>query len=177
MKKIILAAIATIWMAAAAQAQIGYKGQMSLELLPGITHAGGWTGTFRLGAFLSEHSNLGAGVWFDHTTYDASMGDSFKTSQWMGSVDYRYSLPVNRFIFMPGGGLLLGGEQSDTVSKLGNLLPYANQFIYGVAVNLGFEYVLGRNWALVAEPRLHYLFKTNFDNLKLSINVGIKCYF
>ena len=176
MKRIFLLAIA-IWMAAAAQAQIGYKGQMSMELLPGMTHTGDWTGPFRLGTSLSEHSNLGAGVWFDHTTYDASMGDSFGTSQWMGAVDYRYALPVNRFIFMPGGGLLLGGEQSDAVSKLGNLLPYANQFIYGMAVNLGIEYVLSRSWALVAEPRLHYLFKTHFDNLKLSINVGIKCYF
>lgn len=176
MKRIFLAVIA-IWMAAAAQAQIGYKGQVSMELLPGITHAGGWTGTFRLGAFLSEHSNLGAGVWFDHTTYDASRGDSFKTSQWLGSVDYRYALPVNRFIFMPGGGLLLGGEQSDTVSKLGNLLPYASQFIFGVSLNLGVEYVLGRNWALVAEPRLYYLFKTQFDSLKFSLNVGIKYYF
>lgn len=176
MKRFCLLAVA-LWMAVAVQAQIGYKGQLSLELLPGITHNGGLTGTARIGGFLSEHSNLGVGVWFDQTEYDAVQSDSFVTSQWIGSLDYKYALPTSRFIFMPGAGLIFGAERCDPVSKQGNLLPYKNQLIYGVVVSVGIEYVLGRRWALVIEPRAHYLLRTHFDNFKLSGNVGIKYYF
>lgn len=177
MKRIFLAIIATIWMTAAAQAQIGYKGQLSLELLPGITHCGGLTGTIRMAAFLSDHSNIGVGVWSDYTIYDAVHDDSFETSQWIGVLDYRYAFPLSRFIFMPGAGVFLGVERCDSISKLGKILTYGNQFIYGAVACIGIEYVLGRSWALDVEPRIHYLLRTHFDNLKLSMNIGIKCYF
>lgn len=177
MKRIFLAIIAAIWMIAAAQAQIGYKGQLSLELLPGITHRGGLTGAIRIGAFLSDHSNIGVGVRADYTIYDAVHGDSFNTSQWIGELDYRYAFPLSRFIFMPGAGVFFGAEQCDSISKLGNILTYGDQVIYGAGACVGIEYVLSRSWALEVEPRIHYLLRTHFDNLKLSINFGIKCYF
>ena len=175
-RKIVMLAVA---MAAVAgvRAQIGYKSQLLLEAGAGLTHVEGVAGTVRLGGFLSEHSLLGVGVMYDRTTYDATQDDSFATSQWFGELHYRYALPLNRFILMPGGGLLLGAERCDALSKQGNLLPYGNQFVYGVSAGVSAEYILGRHWALAVEPRLCYLIRTHFDNLKLSANVGIKYYF
>ena len=63
--------------AMSAQAQIGYKGQVTAAVDGGITHLGGYVGAARIGAYLSPHSVLGGGVMFDKTRYDATLGDSF----------------------------------------------------------------------------------------------------
>ena len=39
------------------------------------------------------------------------------------------------------------------------------------------EYVLGRHWAIALEPRMTYLIKTQFDNVKMMANIGLKYYF
>ena len=39
-----------------AQAQIGYKGQVTAAIDGGITHLGGYVGAARIGAYLSPHS-------------------------------------------------------------------------------------------------------------------------
>ena len=53
--------------AMSAQAQIGYKGQVTAAVDGGITHLGGYVGAARIGAYLSPHSVLGGGVMFDKT--------------------------------------------------------------------------------------------------------------
>ena len=70
--------------AMSARAQIGYKGQVALGLSGGISNVGGFVGTARIGSYLSERSILGAGIILDRTRYDATQGDSFNTSQWLG---------------------------------------------------------------------------------------------
>ena len=99
--------------AMSARAQIGYKGQVALGLSGGISNVGGFVGTARIGSYLSERSILGAGIILDRTRYDATQGDSFHTSQWLGVMHYQYAIPMGRFIVSPTGGILLGGEQCD----------------------------------------------------------------
>lgn len=163
--------------AMSAQAQIGYKGQVTAAVDGGITHLGGYVGAARIGAYLSPHSVLGGGVMFDKTCYDATLGDSFDATQWLGEIHYQYAAVLNRFVLLPSGGLLLGGESCDRLSRQGNLLPYQNQFVYGLFAEFGVEYVFSRHWAVVVSPRLQYLMKTSFDSLKLSGSVGLKYYF
>lgn len=163
--------------AMSARAQIGYKGQVALGLSGGISNVGGFVGTARIGSYLSERSILGAGIILDRTRYDATQGDSFHTSQWLGVMHYQYAIPMGRFIVSPTGGILLGGEQCDQRSRQGNILPYGNQFVYGLMLQCDVEYVLGRHWAIALEPRMTYLIKTQFDNVRLSASVGVKYYF
>lgn len=163
--------------AMSARAQIGYKGQVALGLSGGISNVGGFVGTARIGSYLSERSILGAGMILDRTRYDATQGDSFHTSQWLGVMHYQYAIPMGRFIVSPTGGILLGGEQCDQRSRQGNILPYGNQFVYGLILQCDVEYVLGRHWAIALEPRMTYLIKTQFDNVRLSASVGVKYYF
>ena len=133
--------------------------------------------TVRFDSYLSERSILGAGIILDRTRYDATQGDSFHTSQWLGVLHYRYAIPLGRFIVSPTGGVLLGGEQCDQRSRQGNILPYGNQFVYGLMLQCDVEYVLGRHWAIALEPRMTYLIKTQFDNVKMMANIGLKYYF
>lgn len=170
--------VAVLLLAAmSARAQIGYKGQVALGLSGGISNVGGFVGTARIGSYLSERSILGAGIILDRTRYDATQGDSFHTSQWLGVMHYQYAIPMGRFIVSPTGGILLGGEQCDQRSRQGNILPYGNQFVYGLMLQCDVEYVLGRHWAIALEPRMTYLIKTQFDNVRLSASVGVKYYF
>lgn len=69
------------------------------------------------------------------------------------------------------------GSQCDQRSRQGNILPYGNQFVYGLILQCDVEYVLGRHWAITLEPRMTYLIKTQFDNVRLSASVGVKYYF
>lgn len=163
--------------AMSARAQIGYKGQVALGLSGGISNVGGFVGTARIGSYLSERSILGAGIILDRTRYDATQGDSFHTSQWLGVMHYQYAIPMGRFIVSPTGGILLGGEQCDQRSRQGNILPYGNQFVYGLMLQCDVEYVLGRHWTIALEPRMTYLIKTQFDNVKMMANIGLKYYF
>lgn len=176
MKKIMLLAGLMIAVASA-KAQIGYKGQMAAGATIGINHVGGMVGNAKIGGYLSEHSILGAEVLFDNTRYDATQGDSFAATQWIGELYYQYAIPLNRFILLPGSGLMFGGEQCDRYSQKGNILPYGSQFVYGLAFELSVEYVLGRHWAVVFGPRMTYLIKTQFDNVKVMANIGLKYYF
>ena len=104
--------------AMSARAQIGYKGQVALGVSGGISNVGGFVSTVRIDSYLSERSILGAGIILDRTRYDATQGDSFHTSQWLGVLHYRYAIPLGRFIVSPTGGVLLGGEQCDQRSRL-----------------------------------------------------------
>ena len=70
--------------AMSARAQIGYKGQVALGVSGGISNVGGFVSTVRIDSYLSERSILGAGIILDRTRYDATQGDSFHTSQWLG---------------------------------------------------------------------------------------------
>lgn len=116
-----LLVVAVMLLAAmSARAQIGYKGQVALGVSGGISNVGGFVGTARIGGYLSEHSILGAGMILDRTRYDATQGDSFHTSQWLGVMHYQYAIPLGRFIVSPTGGILLGGEQCDQRSRQGN---------------------------------------------------------
>lgn len=82
-----LLVVAVMLLAAmSARAQIGYKGQVALGVSGGISNVGGFVGTARIGGYLSEHSILGAGMILDRTRYDATQGDSFHTSQWLGVI-------------------------------------------------------------------------------------------
>lgn len=105
-----------------AQAQIGYKGQMIFGVDGGINHLEGYVASARVDGFLSAHSILGAGAMFERTRYDATQGDSFAVEQWIGEVHYRHALPVRRFIMLPTGGVLLGGESCDRFSEQGQWL-------------------------------------------------------
>ena len=149
--------------AMSARAQIGYKGQVALGVSGGISNVGGFVSTVRIDSYLSERSILGAGIILDRTRYDAT--------------HYRYAIPLGRFIVSPTGGVLLGGEQCDQRSRQGNILPYGNQFVYGLMLQCDVEYVLGRHWAIALEPRMTYLIKTQFDNVKMMANIGLKYYF
>lgn len=160
-----------------AQAQIGYKGQIMVSVNAGISQSGGCVATGRVGAYLSPRSILGAGVMFDRSDYAAPQGDSFAATQWFGTIHYQYAVTLNRFVLLPAGGLLLGGEHCAAYSRRGNRLPYDRRFVYGLFVELGMEYVFGRHWAMVFEPRLHCLMRTNFDRVKISGNIGVKYYF
>lgn len=176
MKKMMLLAGLMI-VTASANAQIGYKGQMVAGATIGINHVAGMVGNARIGGYLSERSVLGAGVMFDNTRYDATQGDSFVATQWSGELYYQYAIPLNKFILLPGCGLMLGGEQCDRYSHKGNILPYGNQFVYGLVLEFNAEYVLGRHWTVTIGPRMSYLIKTQFDNVKLMANIGLKYYF
>lgn len=175
-KKLMLLVLAAVG-AMTAQAQIGYKGQVAVEIDGGISHIGGYVGGARIGAFLSQHSVLGGGVMFDTTQYDATQQDSFDTTQWLGEIHYQYALTLNRFVMMPTAGILMGGESCDRLSRMGNLLPYENRFVYGLFAEFGVEYVFSRHWAVTLKPRFQYLLKTNFDDMKLSASIGLKYYF
>ena len=159
------------------QAQIGYKGQVTAAVDGGITHLGGFVGAARIGAYLSPHSVLGAGVMFDKTRYDATQGDSFDATQWLGEIHYQYAMTLNRFVILPSGGFLMGAESCDRLSRQGNLLLYEKQFVYGLFAEFGVEYVFSRHWAVTLNPRFQYLMKTNFDNLMVSASIGLKYYF
>ena len=177
MKQKVMLLMLAVVAAMSAQAQIGYKGQVTAAVDGGITHLGGYVGAARIGAYLSPHSVLGGGVMFDKTRYDATLGDSFDVTQWLGEIHYQYAAALNRFVLLPSGGLLLGGESCDRLSRQGNLLPYQNQFVYGLFAEFGVEYVFSRHWAVTLNPRFQYLMKTNFDNLRVSASIGLKYYF
>lgn len=163
--------------AAAAQAQIGYKGQITLAASAGINQTGGMVAAVGIGGYVSQHSVIGLTALYDCTRYNAGDGDSFFVAQWLGNINYQYSLPVGKFILLPTGGVLLGMERSDPLTSQGNLVRTGSQFVYGLALEFGVEYVLGRHWAVVVEPRLAYLINANFDSVKLSASAGVKYYF
>lgn len=158
-------------------AQIGYKGQVVLSAEGGINQFGGANAAFHLEGYVSSYSVLGAGVFYDRTGYRTFEGDAFRVVQWSGTVQYRYARSLGRFIVAPGGGFMLGGEACDRVSQWGNPLPYRGQLVYGFFVDFGAEYIWGRHWAVFLSPRLQYLVKTQFQNLKFSANAGVKFYF
>lgn len=177
MKRKIILLAGLVITAIGTKAQIGYKGQVAASATIGINHVGGMVGDVRIGGYLSEHSVLGVGVMIDFTKYDAAQSDSFGTKQWIGELYYHYALPLNRFVLLPGGGLLFGSEQCDQYSRKGNILPYGSQFVYGLMLEFNAEYILGRHWAISFGPRMIYLIKTEFDNVKMSANAGLKYYF
>lgn len=161
----------------AASAQIGYKGQLTLGATGGVNQTGGLALAAHVGGYLSPHSILGVGVLYDKTSYIGGEDDAFHVAQWLGNIHYQYSLPIGRFILLPTGGVLLGVEKSDPTTKQGNLIMNGSKFVYGLNIEFGIEYVLGRHWALALEPRLAYLINANFDNVKVSIGAGVKYYF
>lgn len=164
MKKIVLM-LASLFVAATVSAQIGYKGQVSFYVSVGVDHVNGIIGAVGVDGYISAHSVIVIGGSYGRTRYDVTGGDSFHSAQWLGNIHYRYAVPLNRFILMPSGGILLGGEQCDRFSQQGNFVPYANQFIYGVFLEFSAEYILGKHWSFFLAPRLDYLMKTNFDDL------------
>lgn len=175
-RKVFLLSVATI-LVTAVQAQIGYKGQVTLSVNGGINSLMGYVADAATGVYISSHSILGVGAMFDRTGYDASQNDSFDATQWFGEFHYQYAVPLNKFILRPSGGFLMGAESCDPISRQGNLLPYNNQFVYGMFVEFGMEYVFCRHWALTLNPRFQYLMKTHFDKLKISGGLGLKYYF
>ena len=177
MKKRIVLVLVSLFVAATASAQIGYKGQVSFSASVGVDHVNGLIGAVGIAGYVSAHSVVGIGGSYGRTRYDVTGGDSFHSVQWFGNIHYRYAVPLNRFVLMPSGGILLGGEQCDRFSEQGNFVPYANQFIYGVFLEFSVEYVLGKHWSIFLAPRLDYLMKTHFDEVKLGGNAGVKIYF
>lgn len=177
MKKRILLVFAALLVAATASGQIGYKGQVSFAASVGVDRTNGILGVVTIDRYFSSHSVIGIGGSYGRTRYNASGGDSFHSAQWLGNIHYRYAVPLNRFVLMPSGGVLLGGEQCDRLSKQGNFVPYKDQFIYGVFLEFSAEYVLGKHLSLFLTPKLDYLMKTNFDEVKLGGNAGVRVYF
>ena len=95
-----------------------------------------------------------------------------------GSVRFiKYAVALNKFVLLPSGGLLLGGENCDQLSRQGNLLPYGDQFVYGLFSEFGVKYAFVRHWSVAVNFRLQYLMKTSFDSLKLSGSFELKFYF
>ncbi len=177
MKKKIVSLLAVLFVVATASAQIGYKGQVSFSASVGADLTNGILGAVSIDRYFSTHSVIGIGGSYVRTRYDASGGDSFRSAQWFGNIHYRYAVPLNRFVLMPSGGVLLGGEQCDRFSKQDNFVPYKDQFIYGVFLEFSAEYILGKYWSIFLAPKLDYLMKTNFDAVKLSGSAGVKVYF
>ena len=58
MKQKVMLLMLAVVAAMSAQAQIGYKGQVTAAVDGGITHLGGYVGAARIGAYLSPHSVL-----------------------------------------------------------------------------------------------------------------------
>ncbi len=168
---VLLAATAT------SKAQIGYKGQVSLSAQVGIDRTNSLVYAADIDRYFSAHSVIGIGGAYCRTRYDAAGGDAFHSTQWIGNIHYRYSIPLNRFMLMPSGGILLGGEQCDRFSKQGNFIPYKNQFIYGVFLEFSAEYILGKHLSIFLAPELDYLMKTNFDEVNISGSAGVRVYF
>lgn len=177
MKKKIVSLLVALLVAATVSGQVGYKGQVSFSAAVGVDHVTGVIGAVGIDGYVSAHSVIGIGGSYGRTRYDVTGGDSFHSVQWLGNIHYRYAVPLNRFILMPSGGILLGSEQCDRFSKQGNFVPYKNQFIYGVFLEFSAEYVLGKHWSFFLAPRLDYLMKTNFDEVKLGGNAGVRVYF
>lgn len=177
MKKGILSVLAALLVVATASAQIGYKGQVSFSASVGVDHVNGLIGAVGIDGYVSAHSVIGIGGAYCRTRYDVAGGDSFHSAQWLGNIHYRYAVPLNRFVLMPSGGILLGGEQCDRYSKQNNFVLYKNQFIYGVFLEFSAEYVLGKHLSLFLAPKLDYLMKTHFDEVKLGGNAGVRVYF
>ncbi len=177
MKKKIVSLLAVLFVVATASAQIGYKGQVFFSASVGVDLTNGILGAVSIDRYFSSHSVIGIGGEYCRTRYDASGGDSFRSVQWLGNIHYRYAVPLNRFVLMPSGGVLLGGELCDRLSKQGNFVPYKDQFIYGVFLEFSAEYVLGKHLSLFLAPKLDYLMKTNFDEVKLGGNAGVRVYF
>lgn len=175
-KKIILL-VAVVIIATAAQAQIGYKGQITLAASAGLNQNGGMVAAACIGGYVSQHSVIGLAVLYDRTRYNAGGRDSFFVAQWLGNINYQYSLSMGKFMLMPTGGVLLGMERSDPLTSQGNLVRNGSQFVYGLALEFGVEYILGRHWAVAIEPRLSYLINANFDSVKVSASAGFKYYF
>lgn len=175
-KKVMFAACMAI-MATAAQAQIGYKGQLTMEASAGVNQTGGMVAAVHLGGYLSSHSVLGVAAMYDKTTYIGGGDDSFGVAQWLGNLHYQYSLPLGKVVLLPTGGVLLGVERSDSQTRQGNLVLYGSQFVYGISAALNVEYVLGRHWTIALQPRMAYLINTEFDAVKLSLSAGFKYYF
>ena len=177
MKKKIVSLLAALFVAATASAQIGYKGQVSFSVSVGVDHVNGLIGGVGIDGYVSAHSVIGVGGAYCRTRYDVTGGDSFHSAQWLGNIHYRYSVPLNRFVLMPSGGILLGSEQCDQFSKQGNFVPYKSQFIYGMFLEFSAEYVSGKHWSIFLAPKLNYLMKTNFDEVKLGGSAGLRVYF
>ncbi len=177
MKKRIVLLLASLLVVATVSGQIGYKGQVSLSASVGIDHVNGIIGAVGIDRYFSAHSVIGIGGAYCRTRCDVTGGDSFHATQWIGNIHYRYAVPLNRFVLSPTGGILLGGEQCDRFSKQGNFVPYANQFIYGVFLEFSAEYILGKHLSLFLAPKLDYLMKTNFDEVKLGGSAGVRVYF
>ena len=114
---------------------------------------------------------------FDKTRYDATLGDSFDATQWLGEIHYQYAAALNRFVLLPSGGLLLGGESCDRLSRQGNLLPYKNQFVYGFFSRIRNGVCIRPALGGSCQPSFAIPDETNFDSLKLSGSVGLKYYF
>jgi len=176
MKKLLLTIIACS-LVTVTEAQIGYKGQTFSEVGVGIDHLGGAVVEIGFGRYFSAHSIAGIGGTYGRTEYKASGGDSFHATQWVGNIHYRYAIPLNRFILSPAGGILLGGEQCDRLSEQGNIIPYKNRFVYGLFIGCSAEYILGRHLSFYIAPKLDYLMKTNFEEVKLGGNAGVRVYF
>lgn len=162
---------------ATAEAQIGYKGQTFSEVGIGIDQLGGAVIEVGFGRYFSAHSIIGIGGTYGRTKYRASGGDSFHAAQWVGNLHYRYAVPLNRFILSPAGGILLGGEQCDRFSEQGNIIPYKNRFVYGLFIGCSLEYILGRHLSIYIAPKMNYLMKTNFEEMKLMGVGGVRVYF
>ncbi len=177
MKKGIVLLLVVLASTATSKAQIGYKGQVSLSAQVGIDRTNSLVYGADIDRFFSGHSVIGIGGAYCRTRYDAAGNDSFHSTQWLGNIHYRYAIPLNRFMLMPSGGILLGGEQCDRFSKQGNFVPYKNRFIYGVFLEFSAEYILGKHLSIFLAPKLNYLMKTNFDELNISGSAGVKVYF
>lgn len=169
--------LASLLVTATASAQIGYKGQVSFSASVGVDNANSVVGNVSIDRYVSARSVIGIGGSYGRTRYDVTGGDSFRAAQWVGNIHYRYALPLNRFILAPAGGILLGGEQCDRLSELGNIVPYQDRFIYGVFLEFSAEYVFGKHWSIFLAPKLDYLMKTNFDEVKLGGSAGVRVYF
>ncbi len=177
MKKRIVLLLVLLVATATSKAQIGYKGQVSLSAQVGIDRTNSLVYGADIDRYFSAHSVIGIGGAYSRIRYDATGGDAFHATQWIGNIHYRYAIPLNRFMLIPSGGILLGGEQCDRFSKQGNFVPYKNRFIYGVFLEFSAEYILGKHLSIFLAPKLDYLMKTNFDELNISGSAGVRVYF
>lgn len=177
MWKKIMMTVAMMIMAMTVNAQIGYKGQVSLAADAGVNHLGGMTADLRIGCYLSSHSVLGAGFIWESSRYMAGEDETFSAAEWLGQIHYQYAIPLSRLVILPTAGVLLGVESCASTTNQGNRLPYGNKFTYGIMAEINIEYVLSRHWAIAFQPRLAYLINSNFDKVKVSAGVGVKYYF
>lgn len=123
MKKGIVLLLVLLAATATSNAQIGYKGQVSLAARIGIDRTSSLVYAADIDRYFSAHSVIGIGGAYSRIRYDAVGGDAFHATQWIGNIHYRYAIPLHRFMLLPSGGILLGGEQCERLSKQGNFVP------------------------------------------------------